>query len=82
MLQYNQIGKYRNKESVIMAKVGKDIVLPSGKTYQFTSYRKEGRAYIFVITYKGHRCQIKESDFNRMDMEAFLIQAENDFTIN
>ena len=81
MIQHNQVGKYRSKDSVLDAKVGKTIVLPSGKEYQFKEYRKEGRRYIFVITYKGNHCQILESDFNRTDMEVFLTQADIDLSI-
>ena len=81
MKQHNQVGKYRSKDSVLDAKVGKTIVLPSGKEYQFKEYRKEGRRYIFVITYKGNHCQILESDFNRTDMEVFLTQADIDLSI-
>ena len=82
MIQHNQVGKYRKKDTVLDAKVGRTFVLPSGKSYEFTEYRKEGRRYIFVITYKGCRCQISESYFCKMDIEQFLTQMETDILIN
>lgn len=63
MFQSKEIGKYTKKEDVLNTKVGRTFVLPSGKSYEFTEYRKEGRKYIFLVTYKGTRCQVKESDF-------------------
>lgn len=82
MIQHNQIGKYKKKESVLDAKIGKLFVLPSGKKYEFTEYKKIGRKYIFIITYLNHRCQISESDYFKMDMDKFLTQMETDILIN
>ena len=81
MKQVNKIGKYTLKDEVLNGKVGRTFLLPCGKEYQFKEYRKEGRRYIFVITYKGNHCQILESDFNRTDMEVFLTQADIDLSI-
>ena len=78
MIQHNQVGKYRKKEDVLNAKVGHTYVLGSRKSYEFTEWRKEGRKYIFVITYKGIRCQLKESDYNTMDLDKFLEQMEQE----
>jgi hypothetical protein len=81
MIQHNQIGKYTKKEYVVSAKVGRTYVLPSGKSYLFKSYRKEGRRYIFTITYKEHNCQIRENDYNTLNIEEFLTQIEKDILI-
>ena len=82
MIQHNQVGKYRKKDSVLDAKVGKTFILPSGKEYQFKSYRKEGRRYIFTITYKGNNCQFPESDFNKINLCDFFTQMDKDLLIN
>ena len=81
MKQHNQIGKYIKKDEILNAKIGRTFLLPSGREYQFTEYRKEGRRYIFVITYNGYRIQIKEVDFNTVDLDVFFIQLENDIKI-
>ena len=81
MIQHNQVGKYTKKEEVLKAKLGGTYILPSGRSYEFTEYRKEGRRYIFVITYKGRRFQIKESDYNLVDLDRSFIQLDKDINI-
>ena len=71
MLQSKQIGKYRKKDSVLDGKAGKKFVTPSGKEYIF-NYRKEGRKYIFIITYLGNNMQITEPDFNTTPIDTLL----------
>lgn len=78
MIQHNQVGKYRKKDEVLDAKIGRTFVLPSGKKYVFEKYEKIGQKYIFTISYKGNKCQFKEVDYNTIDMELFLCNMEEE----
>ena len=69
--QHNQIGKYTKKEDVLNAKVGRIFVTPKNNEYTF-NYKKEGRKYIFIISYKGYNMQISESDFNRTPIDTLI----------
>ncbi len=71
MKQVNQRGKYTKKDSVLMAKSGRTFVTPNNKQYVF-DFIKEGRKYIFVINYFGHKMRISESDFNRANIDDLL----------
>ena len=82
MKKVNKIGKYTLKDEVLNGKVGRTFLLPCGKEYQFKEYRKEGRRYIFVITYKGHNCQLPESDYNKINLCSFFTQMDKDLLIN
>ena len=77
MIQHNQIGKYRTKESVLNAKIGGTYLLPSGKRYKFLSWEKQGRRYIYAIEYNGVKCRLSEVDFNT-NMENVLQAMENE----
>ena len=81
MKQHNQIGKYTKKEEVLKAKSGRTFVTPKNKEYVF-SYEKEGNKYIFVINYLGKKWRIKESDFNRSNIDDLLesIEKSNEIT--
>jgi hypothetical protein len=76
MKQINQIGKYTKKENVLLAKKGKTFVTPQNRTYVF-DYKKTGNKYMFIICYKGYRMQVKETDFNRSDIDDLLSVMEN-----
>jgi|GEM_PF-3773368 len=80
MKQHNQIGKYTNKEEVLMAKAGKTFVTPKNKEYIF-DFLKEGRRYIFVINYLGYKMRIKENDFYRTDIDDLLCSIETSIAI-
>lgn len=67
----SQIGKYTKKEEVLNAKVGRIFVTPKNNEYTF-NYRKEGRKYIFIISYKGYNMQVSESDFNRTPIDTLI----------
>lgn len=71
MKQYNQIGKYVKKDEVLNAKRGRVFVTPKNRNYTF-DYRKEGRKYIFIISYNGYRMQMSESDYNRNDIDTLI----------
>ncbi len=49
MLQHNQIGKYKNKQSVINAKLNQVYVTPNGERYSLIKFEKIGnkRHYIY-----------------------------------
>lgn len=79
MLQRSQIGKYYKKDEILDAKVGKTFVSPNNKEYSF-DYRKEGRKYIMIVIFKGHRMQVKESDFNRFTIDELISVIENELT--
>ena len=81
MKQVNQIGKYTKKEDVLMAKAGKTFVTPNNKEYIF-DFTKEGRKYIFVISYLGYKMRIGESDFNRADIDDLLCSIEKSIQVN
>ena len=71
MLQTKEIGKYRRKDSVLDAKCNRTFVTPQNREYSF-DYCKIGRSYMFILTYRGHKLRIKESDFNRFDIDELL----------
>lgn len=77
MKQYNQIGKYTKKEVVLNAKKGRTFVTPMGKEYQFDYERVSKNSYHFIILYKDKRWRMKESEFNRSDIDSLLISIEN-----
>ena len=72
-----QIGKQPKKDECLSAKSGKTFVTPQGREYIF-NYRKEGRRYIYVLTYKGTNCQIKEADFNTTPTNTVLKAIDNE----
>ena len=76
MKQFNQIGKYTKKDDVLQAKAGRTFVTPENRSYIF-DYTKHGNKYIFIIEYKNHRMQIKESDFNRTNIDDLLTIMDN-----
>lgn len=59
-----------------MAKAGRTFITPANKQYVF-DFTKEGSAYIFIIAYMGHRMRIKESDFNRLNIDDLLKTMED-----
>jgi hypothetical protein len=71
MIQYNQVGKYKSKQSVLDAKKNRTFITPKGRTYMF-DYFKDGRKYIFTLIYKGIRMNIKESDYNLTDIDDLI----------
>lgn len=71
MKQHNQIGKYTKKEDVLNAKVGRIFVTPKNNEYMF-NYQKEGKKYIFIITWNGYNMKISESDFNRTPIDTLI----------
>jgi len=81
MKQHNQIGKYPKKELVLDGKKGRNFVTPKNKTYQF-DYEKIGNSYNFIIIYMGKRMRMKESDFNKHNIDDILISIENSLAIN
>lgn len=70
-------GEYRKKDDVLNAKVAKIFVTPNNKEYVF-SYRKEGRKYIFIIEYKGHKMQVREHDFNTLPIDSLISTIERE----
>lgn len=77
MIQVNQIGKYRKKDSVLEAKRGETFVTPENREYIF-DYRKEGRKYIFTLTYRGQKIQVSETDYNTTPMDTILKTIDNE----
>ncbi len=75
MFQVSEIGKYRGKERVFLAKCGKTFQLPSGREYTFVSYEKIGRKYLLRIEYLGKKCKVSEVNYNT-DMENVLNSIE------
>ena len=80
MKQVNQVGKYTKKEDRLNAIKGKEFTTPQNKTYIF-DFNKIGNKYTFLITYKGHTMQLKESDFNTTDTDKLLSIMERDIKI-
>lgn len=77
MFQVSEIGKYRKKESVLLAKVGKSFVRPSGKEYKFSGYEKHGRKYLFILEYLGNRVQVSEVQYNT-EIDNILLAVERE----
>jgi hypothetical protein len=71
MKQRNQIGKYTKKEDFLNAKVGRVFVTPKNNEYTF-NYKKEGRKYIFIISWNGYKMQVSESDYNRTPIDTLI----------
>ena len=69
--QNNKIGKRVKKDDFLAAKIGRTFVTPLNREFIF-NYRKEGRKYIFILTYRGHNMQVKESEFNLMPIDDIL----------
>jgi len=78
MIQHNQVGKYRKKDEVLNAKVGRVFVLPSGKEYTFEKYEKIGQKYFFTLLYKGVKCRFREVDFNTLNIEQWATMMEEE----
>jgi hypothetical protein len=75
--QNNKIGKRVKKDDFLDAKVGRTFVTPLNREFIF-NYRKEGRKYIFILTYRGHNMQVKESDFNLTPIDDLLMIMDNE----
>ena len=79
--QTNQIGKRVKKDEFLTAKVGRTFVTPLNREFIF-NYRKEGRKYIFILTYRGHNMQIKESEFNLSPIDEILKMMDKELDEN
>jgi hypothetical protein len=69
--QHNQLGKVPKKNDLLNARAGKTFVTPLNREFVF-NYRREGRKYIFILTYRGHNIQVKESEFNLTPIDDLL----------
>jgi hypothetical protein len=72
MKQHNQIGKYTKKEEILKGKKGRTFITPQNQEYTFDDFYKEGREYIYVISYKGEQFEVKEKDFESFAQSKFL----------
>ena len=76
MKQVNQIGKYTKKEDVLNGKKGRSFITPKNRSYIF-DYEKVGNIYHFIVVYDGGRFRMKESEFNRYNIDDLLDSIEN-----
>lgn len=51
MIQHKQIGKYKNKQSVIEAKIGKSFLTPNGYQYIFINRGKINNKFHYVYNW-------------------------------
>ena len=72
MIQYNQIGKYRKKESILNAKKGLLYITPENREYTFIDFKKVGRTYIFTLQYKSTFFDISEKEYMNSNDDSML----------
>jgi poly(3-hydroxyalkanoate) synthetase len=72
MMQHNQVGKYRKKESILDARKGRIYITPLNNQYTFIDYKKHSNEYVFIIEYKGHLYHVREKDYMQYTQDCLL----------
>ena len=60
MIQHNQVGKYKTKQSIIDAKIGSVFITPSNYEYELLRKEKVGKRWHYVYNWVNCPDEIKE----------------------
>jgi hypothetical protein len=66
MLQHNQIGIYRKRQSIIDAKLNMTFVTPTNEHYKLVSANREGNKRVYVYEWIDCPEEIKAITSNRL----------------
>ncbi len=72
MFQGKEIGKYRKRQSVLDAKIGRTYITPDNNEYSLISADKVGRSRIYVYEWRNCPEDLKKVVSNRLQSKTEL----------